>query len=132
MASPKSVFVSPGLGTCQILSIAFDIQRMEYQQYITQVERASPHTVSRPSTLIQITTITRTFHEHYLKGITCPRILPRPIPVLIQRKAGPPVNRPSLFLSIHIHYCTIIHILALCTHHILSTIFSLLKFGQYL
>ncbi len=54
-----------------------------------------------------------------------------PVPVLIQR-AGPPVNRPSLFLSIHMHYCTIIHTRALCTHQTLSTVFSLLKFGQYL
>ncbi len=29
---------------------------------------------------------------------------PGPIPVLIQRNAGLPVNRPSLFLSIHMHY----------------------------
>ncbi len=37
-------------------------------------------TVSRPSTLIWITTITRTFHEQYENGITYPQTLPRPHP----------------------------------------------------
>ncbi len=88
---------------------------VQYQQYITQVERALRHTGSHCFQTLH-------YHTDYHHNSYFPRtvrewnnlppnIAQAHIPVLIQRRAGLPVNRPSLFFS---------------------TIFSLLKFGQYL
>ncbi len=59
-------------------------------------------TFSRPSTLIQITTVTRTFNDQYENGITYPRTLPRPHPCP-HSEEGWSTCKPTQPVFIHIH-----------------------------